>query len=149
MNANRAIQNAAQQTNAGSMRTSFCVFGGRYDHQRTLVIRIAARTLPSDSAIAIVRFCPSKEPNRSEEGSEEESRRRREGEGEKGSGRHSVDNFRASSEPSVLKMLQRSEPYPLTRNCYETHSLGIIFRNFRGISLKFSTKQGLFSRNYT
>ena len=33
---------------------------GRYDHQRTLVIRIAAITLASDSAITIARFRPSK-----------------------------------------------------------------------------------------
>ena len=47
-------------TNAGSTRTNFCVFRGRYDRQRTLVIRIAAITLASDSAITIVRFRPSK-----------------------------------------------------------------------------------------
>ena len=47
-------------TNAGSTRTKFCVFRGRYDCQRTLVIRIAAITLASDSAITIARFRPSK-----------------------------------------------------------------------------------------
>ena len=47
-------------TNAGSTRTKFCVFGGRCDRQRTLVIRIAAITLTSDSAITIARFRPSK-----------------------------------------------------------------------------------------
>ena len=50
---NRKIRNA---TNAGSTRTKFCVFRGRYDHQRTLVIRIAAITLASDSAITMARF---------------------------------------------------------------------------------------------
>ena len=34
-------------------------FGGRCDRQRTLVIRIAAITLVSDSAITIARFRPS------------------------------------------------------------------------------------------
>ena len=33
-------------TNAGSTRTKFCVFRGRYDRQRTLVIRIAALQKP-------------------------------------------------------------------------------------------------------
>ena len=48
-------------TNAGSsMRTKFCVFRGRYGRQRTLVIRIAAITLASDSAITLARFRPSK-----------------------------------------------------------------------------------------
>ena len=32
----------------------------KYDRQRTLVIRIAAITLASDSGITIGRFCPSK-----------------------------------------------------------------------------------------
>ena len=36
-------------------------FWGRYDCQRTLVIRIAAITLASDSAITLARFRPSKE----------------------------------------------------------------------------------------
>ena len=36
-------------------------FRGRYDRQRTLVIRIAAMTLASDSAITLARFCPSKD----------------------------------------------------------------------------------------
>ena len=47
-------------TNAGSTRTKYRVFRGRYDRQRTLVIRIAAITLASDSAITIARFRPSK-----------------------------------------------------------------------------------------
>ena len=34
--------------------------GGRYGHQRTLAIRIATRTLASDSVISIARFRPSK-----------------------------------------------------------------------------------------
>ena len=49
-------------TNAGSTKTKFCVFRGRYDRQRTLVIRIAAITLASDSAITLARFHPSKQP---------------------------------------------------------------------------------------
>ena len=36
-------------TNAGSTRTNFCVFWGRYDRQRTLVLRVAAIILASDS----------------------------------------------------------------------------------------------------
>ena len=36
---------------------------GRCDHERMLVIRIAAATLASDSAITIVRFRPSKLPS--------------------------------------------------------------------------------------
>ena len=47
-------------TNAGSMRTKFCVSRGRYDRQRTLVIRITGITLASDSATTIARFRPSK-----------------------------------------------------------------------------------------
>ena len=47
-------------TNAGSMRR--VCFGGRYNRQRTLVIRIAAITLASDSTITIARFCPCKRP---------------------------------------------------------------------------------------
>ena len=35
-------------------------FGGRYELQRTLAIRIAAITLASDSAITLARFRPSK-----------------------------------------------------------------------------------------
>ena len=35
-------------------------FSGRYDRQRTLVIRIAAIILASDSAITLARFRPSK-----------------------------------------------------------------------------------------
>ena len=38
----------------------FLCFGGRYERQRALVIRIAAVTLASDSAITIARFRPSK-----------------------------------------------------------------------------------------
>ena len=38
----------------------FLCFGGRYDCQRTLAMRIAATTLASDSAITIARFRPSK-----------------------------------------------------------------------------------------
>ena len=41
-------------TNAGSMGANFC-FGGKDDRQRTLVIRITAITLASDSAITIAR----------------------------------------------------------------------------------------------
>ena len=47
-------------TSARSKRTKFCVFRGRYDRQRTLVIRIAATTLASDSALTLARFRPSK-----------------------------------------------------------------------------------------
>ena len=39
-----------------------CFFGGRYDHQRTLVIRIAAISLASDSSTTIARFRSSKTP---------------------------------------------------------------------------------------
>ena len=49
--------------NAGSTRTNFCVFRGRCDHQRTLVIRVAAITLASDSAITLARFRLSKGTN--------------------------------------------------------------------------------------
>ena len=38
------------------MRTNLCIFGGRYDRQRTLAIRIAAITLAGDSLITIARF---------------------------------------------------------------------------------------------
>ena len=41
-------------TNAKSTRTKFCVFRGRYDRQWTLVIRIAAITLASDSSMTLV-----------------------------------------------------------------------------------------------
>ena len=59
MNANRAIRIAAQRTQG--LRTKFCVFRWRSGRQRTLVvIRIAATTLASDSAITIARFRPSK-----------------------------------------------------------------------------------------
>ena len=37
----------------------FLWFWGRYDCKRTLLIRIAAITLAGDSAITVVRFCPS------------------------------------------------------------------------------------------
>ena len=59
-NANRVIRIAVQRT----MRTKFCVFRGRYDHQRTLVIRSAAITLVSDSAIPIARRCQPRERER-------------------------------------------------------------------------------------
>ena len=49
--------NRAQRTHCLEGPTS--VFGGRYDCQRTLVIRIAAKTLASDSAITLARFRPS------------------------------------------------------------------------------------------
>ena len=58
MHANRAIRIAAQRTLGLRRLTS--VFGGRYDRQRTLAIRIAAITLASDSVIAFARFRPSK-----------------------------------------------------------------------------------------
>ena len=47
-------------TNAESMRSNFCVFRGRYDCQRTLVLRIAVIALASNSAITIARFFASK-----------------------------------------------------------------------------------------
>ena len=40
-------------------KDQFLCFGKRFDRQRTLVIRIAAITLASDSAITITRFRPS------------------------------------------------------------------------------------------
>ena len=46
--------------NAGSTRTKFCFLGELYDRQRMLALRIAAKTLASDSAITIARFRPSK-----------------------------------------------------------------------------------------
>ena len=50
-----------RRVNAGS--EEFLCFGGRrYDHQRTLAIRIAAITLASDSARTIARFRPSTGP---------------------------------------------------------------------------------------
>ena len=55
MNANYAISNRSTR-NARSMRTSFCVLGGRYDRQRTRVIRIAAITLAGSSAITIAHL---------------------------------------------------------------------------------------------
>ena len=57
-NANRAIRIAVQRTQG--LRGPVSVFRGRYDRQRTLVIRIAAITLASDSAITLERFRPSK-----------------------------------------------------------------------------------------
>ena len=58
------VERIVNTTNAGSTRTNFCVFRGRYDRQRALVIRIAAITLASDSAITIARFRPSKLPTK-------------------------------------------------------------------------------------
>ena len=57
-NANRAIRITVQRTQG--LRGPNSVFRGRYDRQRTLVIRIAAITLGSDSAIILARFRPSK-----------------------------------------------------------------------------------------
>ena len=58
-NANRAIRIVVQRTQG--LRGPTGVFlRGRYDRQRTLVIRIAAKTLASDSGITIARFRPSK-----------------------------------------------------------------------------------------
>ena len=48
------------ESQCNERRTKFCVFRGRCDRQRTLVIRIAAITLASDSAITLARFLPSK-----------------------------------------------------------------------------------------
>ena len=50
--------------NAGSTRRKFCVFRGRYDRQRMLVIRIAAIILASDSAITLARFRPPELPKK-------------------------------------------------------------------------------------
>ena len=41
--------------NTRSMRTNFCAFRGRYDRQRTLVIRVAAMKFASESAITLAR----------------------------------------------------------------------------------------------
>ena len=60
-NANRAIRIATHNERRVYEDQILC-FGGRYDRQRTLVIRIAAITLASDSAITIARFRPSKRP---------------------------------------------------------------------------------------
>ena len=60
-NARQSRDSNRNATNGGSTRTNFCVSRGRYDRQRTLVIRIAAITLASDSAITIARFRPFKE----------------------------------------------------------------------------------------
>ena len=57
-NANRAIRIAAQRTQ-GLRGPNSVVLGGD-NRQRSLVIRIAAITLASDSAITIARFRPSK-----------------------------------------------------------------------------------------
>ena len=64
-NANRAIRTGSA-TNAGSMRNKLCVFRVNYDRKRTLVIRIAAITLASDSAITLARFRPSKKVTKSD-----------------------------------------------------------------------------------
>ena len=62
MNANRAIRIAAQRTQG--LQGPISLFSvGRYDRQRTLVIRIAAITLASDSAITLARFRPAKIKN--------------------------------------------------------------------------------------
>ena len=58
MHANRAIGIATQWTRYLEGPSS--VSWGRYCCQRTLVIRIAAKTLASGSAIALARFRPSK-----------------------------------------------------------------------------------------
>ena len=47
----QSLDSNRSATNAGSTRTKFCGSRRRYDCQRTLVIRIAAITLASDSAI--------------------------------------------------------------------------------------------------
>ena len=60
MNANRAIRIAAQRTQSLWGPNSEVLERDRFDRQRMLVIRIAAITLASDSAITIARFCPSK-----------------------------------------------------------------------------------------
>ena len=52
--------NCSSTNAAGSTRTKFCVFTGRSDRECTLVIRIAVKTLASDSATTIARFQPSK-----------------------------------------------------------------------------------------
>ena len=59
-NTNRAIRIAAHRTQ-GLQGANSVVLGGRSDHQRTLVVRIAAITIASDSAITIARLRPSKE----------------------------------------------------------------------------------------
>ena len=61
-NTNRAIQIATERTQG--LRGLISVFWGRYEHQRSLAIRIAAITLASDSAITTARFRPSKVQNR-------------------------------------------------------------------------------------
>ena len=61
MNANRAIR-IARHNERKVYEDLICVFTGRYDRQRLLVIRIAAITLASDSAITLERFRPSKPP---------------------------------------------------------------------------------------
>ena len=59
VNANRDSNRST--TNAGSVRTNFCVLGERYDRQRTLAIRIAGITLASGSVIIIAQFRLSKQ----------------------------------------------------------------------------------------
>ena len=49
----------AQHNESRACEDQFLCFGGRYDRQRTLAIRIAAITLASGSAITIARFRPS------------------------------------------------------------------------------------------
>ena len=58
MDANRTIRTAAQRMQGLPGLVS--VFWGKVDRQRTLVIRIAAITLASDSVITLARFRPSK-----------------------------------------------------------------------------------------
>ena len=50
----------SQHTERRVYEHQFLCFGGRYDHQRTLVIPITAITLASDSRITITRVRPSK-----------------------------------------------------------------------------------------
>ena len=58
-NANCAIRIAVQRTQ-GLQGPNSVFLWGRYERQRTLVIRIAAKTLASDSAVTIAQFRPSK-----------------------------------------------------------------------------------------
>ena len=48
-----------QRNELRAYEDQFQCFAGSYDRQRTLVIRIVAITLASDSAITITRNCPS------------------------------------------------------------------------------------------
>ena len=60
-NERQSRNSSRNATNAGPMtQDQFLCFGGRYELQRTLAIRIAAITLASDPAITIARFRPSK-----------------------------------------------------------------------------------------